>query len=82
MPAAIWALVAALALSPSRERGGAFISSSGIRYSNMVPLQESSAVPSPAAPQARPSRRQCFRGTCFSSMAVKLSIRASEASRS
>ena len=39
------------------------MTSSGMRYSNMLPLQDTSAVDRDAAVSERPSRNQCSTGT-------------------
>jgi hypothetical protein len=58
------------------------MTSAGIRYSNMLPLHDTSAVSPAACVSVRPSRNQCSTGTSFLAIATKLASRASEASRS
>ena len=58
------------------------MTSAGIRYSNIEPDQDSSAVRLPMATERRSSRNQWRAGTSRLAMAMKLASRASEASRS
>ena len=69
-------------LSPSSVSGHSGSIRQGMRYSNIVPLHEISAPPSPTRAQARPSRAKCSTGICPSMIAVTLNSRDSEASRS
>ena len=56
--------------------------SSGIRYSNIVALQERSVGTPCTLVTMRPRWNQCDSGTSPLAMATKLASRASEASRS
>jgi hypothetical protein len=56
--------------------------SSGIRYSNIDALHDSSARAPPAGVRGRPSLNQCSCGTLPVATAMKLARRASDASRS
>ena len=58
------------------------ITSIGIRYSNIDPLQEINVGAPFTVVSSRPSMNQCCCGTWPSAMATKLARRASEASRS
>ena len=58
------------------------MTSSGIRYSNIEPLQLSSAGAPPVVVSSRPSANQCSWPNWPWAMATKLASRASEASRS
>ena len=58
------------------------MTSTGIRYSNMLPLQETSAVALAAVVSVRPRWNQCSTGTSPFATATKLASRASDASRS
>jgi hypothetical protein len=69
-------------VSSSTVKGYERITNPGIRYSNMLPLQETSAIPPAARVRVRPRRNQCSTGTSFLATAMKLARRASEASKS
>jgi hypothetical protein len=69
-------------VSSSTVYGNDRMTSTGIRYSNMLPLHETSAVAPAARVSVRPSRNQCSTGTWFRATARKLASRASDASRS
>ena len=58
------------------------MTSIGIRYSNMLPLHDTSAGAPAAYVSVRPRWNQCSTGTSFLATAMKLASRASEASRS
>ena len=58
------------------------MTSSGIRYSNIDPDQDTRAAPRPTGVSARPSRNQCLGDTSPLAIATKLPNLASEASRS
>jgi hypothetical protein len=58
------------------------MTSAGIRYSNMLPLHDTSAVWPAAWVRVRPRWNQWSAGTSPRAMATKLASRASEASRS
>ena len=55
----IWRRTAPRYVWSSRVYGNDRITSSGIRYSNMLPLQDTSAVAREDAVSERPSRNQC-----------------------
>ena len=57
------------------------VNSSGIRYSNMVPLQDSSVLASVRGGQGRLSANQCSTGTSPLAMATRLARRHSLASK-
>ena len=69
-------------VSSSSVSGKRFISSSGIRYSNAVPLQDSSVGVPETLVTSRPRWNQCASGISPLAIAMKLARRASEASRS
>ena len=58
------------------------MTSSGIKYSNIEPLQLNSAGTLPALVSRRPSANQCSWPKLPCAMTMKLASRASEASRS
>ena len=58
------------------------MTSTGIRYSNMLPLQLTSAVVPALRVRLRDKRNQCSTGTSLRAIAMKLARRASDASRS
>ena len=58
------------------------MTSSGMRYSNIDPLHDSSARSLPVGVSERPSLNQCSGGTCPVAIATKLVSRASDASKS
>ena len=82
MPNEIWRRTAASYVWSRTVNGNERITSDGIRYSNMLPLQETSAVSPAARVSVRPSRNQCSTGASFLATATKLASRASDASRS
>ena len=61
---------------------GSFITSGGIRYSNIEPDHDISAPRKPISTIGRPSRNQCSVGRSPLAMPNRLVSRASEASRS
>src|SRR6266545_2045079 len=71
---AIWVSTAAAHARPIRLSGGSRRSSVGIRYSNIVPLQDRSVVTPSTRENGRPSWSQCFWGTSPLAMARKLAI--------
>ena len=79
---AIWVSTAAAHARPIRLSGASRRSSVGIRYSNIVPLQDRSVVAPSTRQSGRPSWSQCSSGTSPFAMATKLASRASEARRS
>jgi hypothetical protein len=82
VPYSIWRLTASLQVPSSRLLLGVYITSEGIRYSNIEPDHDSSIAPSSTGSSGRPSLNQCETGTSPFAMAMKLNSRASEASRS
>ena len=78
----IWRLMMSLLVWLRIEPCGSFITSGGIRYSNIEPDQDISAPLKPISTIGRPSRNQCSVGRSPLAMANRLVSRASEASRS
>ena len=81
-PYSICRATAALQVWSSKVLSYVGITSSGIRYSNIEPLHDSSTGSPPVPVSRRPRANQLSWGSCPWAMATNVHKRASEASRS